>query len=352
MKKFSILAICIFAVYLIPIAAGLCCLDYKLHYQKTVCDTSTSPDGTYELTLLAVGEPEFPFGSASGRLVLRRGTETCSQVDFELANDGASIRSNCWTVIWNDSGAEVILSGEEQEDEQIILFFDGTVQRQHLMAEPETTAEPTVAQIQELEIHVTENRENELVFSVSAEEFIDSYNRFYEQDFGRTYLFPLSQWLCLTYDTSIHSDHETNCFLFSEDETVSTMPTITIYAPTNRDCIQQITVDYDEHAYTEQSHNKYERMCCYTLKVFFPDLSYETLRELYAQVHAMGNQEALPVEQGYGKGAIPRVLYYRNGIGVYPYFAVGDWAHLCVIPVTQASVEAFAEQGVVIYNIP
>ena len=100
--------------------------EYTVNYKKTTCDTSFSPDGKYELILQAVGEPDWPFGSASGRLVLKEGKDNISQTDFELHNDGACISSSCWEVTWYEDYAEVILSGYEQFDEQVILYFDGT----------------------------------------------------------------------------------------------------------------------------------------------------------------------------------------------------------------------------------
>lgn len=101
-------------------------ISYTVNYKKTTCDTSVSPDGKYELTLQAVGEPDWPFGSASGRLVLMEGKDKISQTDFELHNDGGSITSSCWKVTWYEDYVEVILSGEEQFNEQVILYFDGT----------------------------------------------------------------------------------------------------------------------------------------------------------------------------------------------------------------------------------
>ena len=108
------------------------CISYTVNYKKTTCDTSVSPDGKYELTLQAVGEPDWPFGSASGRLVLMEGKDKISQTDFELHNDGGSITSSCWKVTWYEDYVEVILSGEEQFDEQVILYFDGTKEIQQL----------------------------------------------------------------------------------------------------------------------------------------------------------------------------------------------------------------------------
>ena len=106
--------------------------SYITNYKKITIDTSNSPDRKYELTLQAVGEPDWPFGSASGRLVLMEGKDKISQTDFELHNDGGSITSSCWKVTWYEDYVEVILSGEEQFDEQVILYFDGTVDMKQL----------------------------------------------------------------------------------------------------------------------------------------------------------------------------------------------------------------------------
>ena len=42
-----------------------------------------------------------------------------------MKNDGGNISSNCWEVTWYENYVEVILSGEEQVDEQFILYFNG-----------------------------------------------------------------------------------------------------------------------------------------------------------------------------------------------------------------------------------
>lgn len=108
------------------------CLHYEMNYKKTVCDTAISPDNKYQITLMAIGEPDWPFGSASGRLILKEGKNQIAQTDFELWNDGGSISSGCWKVTWYEDYVEVILSGEEQEDERFILYFDGTQEIQYL----------------------------------------------------------------------------------------------------------------------------------------------------------------------------------------------------------------------------
>ena len=137
MKKFLKIVLCIMGSLLAVIAVFGCCISYTVNYKKTICDTSVSPDGKYELTLQAVGEPDWPFGSASGRLILMEGKDKISQTDFELHNDGGSITSNCWKVTWYEDYVEVILSGEEQLDERVNLYFDGSVDMQQITEEDE-----------------------------------------------------------------------------------------------------------------------------------------------------------------------------------------------------------------------
>ena len=133
MKKFLKIMLCIMGSLLAVIVAFWFSISYTVNYKKTTCDTSVSPDGKYELTLQAVGEPDWPFGSASGRLVLMEGKDKISQTDFELYNDGGIISSRCWEVTWYEDYAEVILSGEEQFDERVTLYFDGSVDMQQII---------------------------------------------------------------------------------------------------------------------------------------------------------------------------------------------------------------------------
>ena len=260
---------------------------YAVDHRKTIRDTSVSPDGKYELTLIEIGEPVWPFGPASGRLTLDNEAEsTASQVE---------------------NGA--------------------------------------------LDIQVMENRKNELVFTISTSDYVESYNSYYKVDYCRSLLPPVSQWQCFTCDSAIHSEYETKCYSFTEDEHVYSLPTITVYVPTNDDYIQQITVNFDEHSFTQSGFEQYKEMCYYTMKVFFPDLSDARIMDLCAEIVALGNQNVFSSDEWFSKNAVPFALFYREGIGVYPYFAIGDWEHFCIIPVTEETVTEFGEKGVQIHEI-
>ena len=327
------------------------CVYYITNSKKTLRDTSISPDGKYELSLMEIGEPAWPFGTASGRLILNEGDTQISETNFRLANDGCSISSNDWAVTWNEDHVEVILSGEEQFDEQILLYYDGTTQRQSLTIETEPTMTQPEVEIHQLDISVVENRENELVFDISMDDFIESYNSLYFRDKGREYLLPKSEWRKITYDDAIHSDHETILLEFTIDERIWSQPTITVYVPTNGDYIQEITVNFDEHGYSESFYAEFEELCFYTLKVLFPDMPDKEIIAFYEEANHLGNMNVFLNEDGYKKGCVPCVLYHKDGVGIYPYFAIGEWVHLCIIPVTQEIIDDYAQKGVEIREI-
>lgn len=98
---------------------------YVTKYKVTTVANSVAPEGTYELLLQAIGEADWPFGSASGRLILKEGKREIIQADFELYDDGARIREESWQVNWWEDHVEIILSGSEQADEQVLLYYSG-----------------------------------------------------------------------------------------------------------------------------------------------------------------------------------------------------------------------------------
>ena len=183
MKGIIKYVLCTIGVVIGAILLILLCFNFAINCKKTLIDTSISPDGTYELTLIEIGEPAWPFGAASGRLILNEGNTIISQKDFELRNDGCQIGNNNWAVTWNESHVEVILSGEEQYDEQFLLYYDGTVNSETLYEKTETdVAEQQYPII--LDMGALENGDGQVIFSISIDDFIASYwDMTYNADF-------------------------------------------------------------------------------------------------------------------------------------------------------------------------
>ena len=111
-------------------------------------------------------------------------------------------------------------------------------------------------------------------------------------------------------------------------------------------------LSFDDHSYTESMYHLYERTCFYTIKVLFPSFDDTEIVELYTKLNELAYQDIFPNEHGYSSDSIPVALFYKDGIGLYPYFAIGESVHLCVIPVTDQTIAAFETKGTAIYEIP
>lgn len=208
------------------------------------------------------------------------------------------------------------------------------------------------AEIKELNIEILENRENELVFQFSVDDYIDCYNGYYWKDHSKRYLTPSKDWQTWTKETSIHSAHETNFYYFKEEENVWTLPVIKVYTPTNANYTQEINLNYDWHSYTESMYELYQEMCFYTLKGFFPDFSDEQIVKLYSEINHLGYEHVFSSDEWYSSDSVPYAVFYKGNIGIYSYFAIGSCQSLCIIPVTQETIDTYRQKGAEIHEIP
>lgn len=254
--------------------------------------------------------------------------------------------------IFYDLDGNVIDKGTKSDPSGYYGDFEQQAKEEALLEQEEKGALLNKkAEIRQFDINVLQNRENELVFSISINDYIDGYNGFHWRDYKTRYLLPTDKWRTQILDTAIHSEHETIYYNFTEDEKVWPLPTISVYVPTNEEYIQEVTVNFDWHSYTENMYTLYEEMCLYTLKIFFPDLSDERIIELYKEVNAVGYENVFSSDKWYSKDSVPYALYYRGNIAIYPYFAIGSWQNLCIIPVTEDTIKEFEQKGVIINEI-
>ena len=112
-----------------------------------------------------------PFGSAFGRLVLYEDKSRISKADFELRDDGGSIRSSIWEVTWHEDYVEVILSGDEQFDGQIILYFDGRKEIKQLTDKEEHTESGDINEIEGITSQAAYESEPEQSFDVTLDDW-------------------------------------------------------------------------------------------------------------------------------------------------------------------------------------
>ena len=113
------------AVINIMIVALAGSFTYVTRYKIHDVAYSTSQDGKYVLLFQQVGDPDWPFGHTHARLILKDESGTIAKYSFDVANDGANVHSDSWQVTWKDTCVEAVISGEEQNDCQYVLYYNG-----------------------------------------------------------------------------------------------------------------------------------------------------------------------------------------------------------------------------------
>lgn len=216
------------------------------------------------------------------------------------------------------------------------------------------TQAPEAATFQEAErmdVAIQSCHGAEPVFAASLEDFIRCFNSLYQQDNDLDYFPDVGRWNSTSLSRGIHTPYPVRQFRFSEDEAVYSLPTVTVYTPMEDHRIQELTLNFDEHSYTEAGFQRFRQLCADTLRVFFADLSKQEASDLADRIIRFGNENVFESNAWYGDDAFPRGIYHRDGVGVYPYFAIGDWQRFCVIPVTQEQLKNFEEKGVILYEV-
>ncbi|MBD5523441.1 MAG: hypothetical protein HDR04_03295 [Lachnospiraceae bacterium] len=165
MKKAFKIILEIIVTIIIIIAPFWMSFVYRTEYKIKTITTSISPDGTHELILQAVGEAAWPFGPANGRLILMENQQEVSKRYFTIRDDGGGVRDDSWAVTWHVDYVEVILFGEEQFDEQILLYYDGREETKLLM----DTAEGVGDEKQEVTVESDMQEESEMTIQISEE---------------------------------------------------------------------------------------------------------------------------------------------------------------------------------------
>lgn len=118
--KWILLIVIVLVIVMILLIAGF---FYITEYRVADIDSSVYEKGKYEVLFQTVGEPEFPFGNSHARLVLKRNGKVVAKHRLDVANDGKNLCKDNWHISWGEDSVEAVISGEEQQDEVIVLYF-------------------------------------------------------------------------------------------------------------------------------------------------------------------------------------------------------------------------------------
>ena len=166
-------------------------------------------------------------------------------------------------------------------------------------------------------------RKNEkLYFAIEIKDFIDAYNYCYYQDYGKKYIQSLVTWYSYKQDFGrLKGDM---CYEYTENKKILTLPTVAVYTIKHTKNIEAITVNFDDHSYTEK---------------------------MYKKLNKKAYDHIFQTEKGFHSYNLPSDLYYRDGVGIYPYFAYGESVRMCIIPVDQKLIRSYRKKGVRLHRL-
>ena len=126
MKKIGKLPLLIAAILIGLVLLLLISFWYVTSFKHTDIDTQTSPDGRCQLTLQMEGEPEWPFGSTDGRIIVSYDDKVIKKINFMIQDDGSLLTKGNWEIAWGVAGVQITLKGSEQENRVLQVMYDGT----------------------------------------------------------------------------------------------------------------------------------------------------------------------------------------------------------------------------------
>lgn len=111
----------------VVLGSFMCWFRYETEYKITTISEYTSPNNKYTIRFQSVGEP-FLFGPDEVKITLLDYTKKKIQTISEsISNDGAKACEGNIKVKWFDEYVEIILSGEQQQDETYKIDYIGNL---------------------------------------------------------------------------------------------------------------------------------------------------------------------------------------------------------------------------------
>lgn len=173
------------------------------------------------------------------------------------------------------------------------------------------------------------------VFSLTLDSFVEAFNACYLQKQPQPYLREPSDWRQNEVERAPHGQGKTVIYNFSRDTNNWTLPTVSAYVPSGGEQISEIAMNFDDHSYTPELFAEYRELCLCAFRTFFPDMSAEDADALFREMIAFADENILPETQWYGADSVPQKVYCFGDVGVYPYFAFGDWLRICFVPLDE-----------------
>lgn len=83
----------------------------------------------------------------------------------------------------------------------------------------------------------------------------------------------------------------------------------------------------------------------------FSNMEKNKITSLYKKLNKKAYDHIFQTEKGFHSYNLPSDLYYRDGVGIYPYFAYGESVRMCIIPVDQKLIRSYRKKGVRLHRL-
>lgn len=188
-----------------------------------------------------------------------------------------------------------------------------------------------------------------LHFAFSLDNLIASYNSAYWKTYGEAVFLPPAEEWSITEAPGEGDRPAQRVYSVSPGGSGWFWPTLSVYIPEGGETAARISLDLDEHSDTQVKHEFYREMCLEVFGLLLPDLSQEKREALYERLDRQAYQDRYDTR--YLEVEIPRVVYYQGEIGVFPFFALGDYERITLLPVDQTILETWKARGTQVIDL-
>lgn len=208
------------------------------------------------------------------------------------------------------------------------------------------------APLSPLSLSVQTNSAGERVFNVVLEDIINSYNGYYYDVHGCSYIRKQEFWQKERQPAGMHFNEECDVYTYCMDFSKWTLPRMSAYCSTIDGQLREFICNYDDHSYSPESFALYEEMCANALRVFVPALSEKEAKEWATHINKVGDENTFNSDKQYRSADMkPTDLFVHDDVGVFSYVAIGAPLNFCVIPLDDALVQMYQDASVRVHKL-
>lgn len=120
--------------------------------------------------------------------------------------------------------------------------------------------------------------------------------------------------------------------MYPDEENILTLPTLSMVSADN-EYIKNVSLSYDWHSYSDETLSKYQKMCYYSVKVFFPEMPDAKITKLCDNIINTGYENPVDAK------AMRFSAYFCSGdIEIKTRYALGQSQIIIILPLIQDEI--------------